>query len=283
VRADEEGHHWTLHNDQVTDKADLGQILLADVDGALDRGDIFVVFQPKWQFAQERIAGAEALVRWRHATLGPIGPDQFIPVLEQSGRLEQLTLHVFDRSIEQMRRWADAGLDMDVAINISAPLFADVAFVSILKARITNCGTLASQITLEITESATIASPEQTVKALESIRALGAKISIDDYGTGQSTLSYLKTFPADEIKIDQSFVTRMLASNNDQILVRSTIELAHQLGFKVVAEGIEERDCFDRLAEYGCDTGQGWHIGKPIPADAFYDLVTVPKPLTAKA
>lgn len=278
TRAYEEGHHWTLHNSSATDQADRAQILLADVDKAMADGQIYVVYQPKWHFAEQRICGSEALVRWRHSVFGPIGPDQFIPILENNGYLDLLTFFVLDRSIEQLRRWSRAGLDTGVAVNISAPLFADANFVALLLERVEGCGVLANRLTLEITESATIASPAQTVSALDAVRRCGVRVSIDDYGTGNSTLSYLKTFPADEIKIDQSFVTRMLASPSDQILVRSTIELAHELGFSVVAEGIEDGECLAKLADYGCDTAQGWHIGKPVMADEFFELVRCPAP-----
>ncbi len=273
ARADEEGHHWSLHNSVVTDEAERAQLLLTDLDAALSNGDIFVVFQPKWSFAHSRICGSEALVRWRHPVLGPVGPDQFIPILESNGRLDQLTLHVLDKSIVELNRWASHGLELGTAINISAPLFGDVDFVGILLDRIRNAGVPARLITFEITESATIKSAQQTIEALSAVRQLGARISIDDYGTGQSTLSYLKTFPADEIKIDQSFVTRMMASQSDQILVRSTIELAHELGFKVVAEGVEDGECLAALGRYNCDTAQGWHIGKPIVTEEFLSLV----------
>ena len=273
VRADEEGHHWNLHNDLVTDEAERAQLLLTDLDAALSNGDIYVVFQPKWSFAEARLCGSEALVRWRHPVLGPVGPDQFIPILESNGRLEELTLHVLDKSIIELNRWASNGLEIGTAINISAPLFGDVDFVAIMLDRIRNAGVPAQFITFEITESATIKSAQQTIEALSAVRLLGARISIDDYGTGQSTLSYLKAFPVDEIKIDQSFVTRMMASQSDQILVRSTIELAHELGFKVVAEGVEDGECFAALSAYNCDTAQGWHVGKPIVADEFFALI----------
>ena len=269
------GHRWILHSDRLANDADRSLMLVADVDGAIARGELYVLFQPKWDVAAERISGAEALVRWRHPLLGPISPDDFIPLLEQNNRMLDLTLFVVDRCMTQMHAWEQAGFDLGVAVNISASLLDDRAFVAALVTRLNTLGDRAPMLTLEVTESATIASTASAVGALSELRGLGARISIDDYGTGQSTLSYLKSFPADEIKIDKSFVTRMLETNNDQILVRSTIELAHELGFTVVAEGVESADCLAELARCGCDTAQGWHIGKPMTADALIAFVTV--------
>lgn len=279
VRAEEEGHVWNLHNAQVTDEAERAHVLLADLDEALTNGDIYVAFQPKWSFAQSRVSGSEALVRWRHAVLGPVGPDQFIPVLETNQRLDKLTLFVLDQSIAEVKRWRQHGADIGVAVNLSAPLLSDADFSTALLDRIRLADVPAHLITIEVTESATIKSEQATIDTLTAVRLLGAKVSIDDYGTGQSTLSYLKTFPADEIKIDQSFVTRMMESQSDRILVRSTIELAHELGLKVVAEGVEDAACLATLKSLNCDTAQGWHIGKPIAADEFFPTFVAPDPV----
>jgi diguanylate cyclase len=272
-RADENGHRWMLHNDQLTGDADRALVLLADIDTALSEGDIHVVYQPKWSLQAGRICGAEALVRWRHPILGPIAPDQFIPVLEQNGHLQALTLFVVDSCIAERERWAALGHDLGVAVNVSAALLDDMSFVPELVSRVRACGEGARALTFEVTESATIASTRTAIGTLTTLRSLGARISIDDYGTGQSTLSYIRSFPADEIKIDKSFVTRILDNSSDQILVRSTIELAHDLGFVVVAEGVEDGDCLIRLAAYNCDIAQGWHIGKPMPADDLLALI----------
>jgi diguanylate cyclase len=272
-RADENGHRWMLHNDQLTGEADRALVLLADIDAALADGHIHVVYQPKWSLKEGRISGAEALVRWRHPILGPIAPDQFIPVLEQNGHLQAMTLFVVDACIAERARWVAAGLDMGVAVNVSAALLDDMAFVAALVGRVRACGDDARALTFEVTESATVASTKTAIGTLTALRSLGARISIDDYGTGQSTLSYIRSFPADEIKIDKSFVTRILDSNSDQILVRSTIELAHDLGFAVVAEGVEDGECLSRLADYNCDVAQGWHIGKPMSSAELVALV----------
>jgi diguanylate cyclase len=267
------GHRWGIHNDARLGEADRALQLLADLDEALANKDIHAVFQPKWNIAANRICGAEALVRWRHPVLGAVTPDEFIPLLEQRGRTSELTLHVLDISLAQLARWEERELDVGVAVNLSAPLLMDTVFMERLREAIRGSGPLAAKLTLEITESATLSGLDSALEAVRSLKDLGIALSIDDYGTGQSTLTYLKTFSASEIKIDKSFITNMLSSRNDQILVRSTIELAHELGFKVVAEGIEDAQCLDLLKSFGCDVGQGWHLGRPIAAEDFIDIV----------
>jgi diguanylate cyclase len=266
---------WSLHSDQVASDADRSLILLSGLDEALTNGDIHVLFQPKWLVREGRVGGAEALVRWKHPQFGPVPPDQFIPLLEDNGHIEDLTLFVVDQCIANLNKWGASQSGINLAINISAALLDNGGFVEQLAARITAQPSLARSLTLEVTESATMASATAAIAALNRLRALGVRISIDDYGTGQSTLTYLKSFPADEIKIDKSFVTAMSNSQSDQILVRSTIELAHELGFKVVAEGVEDQACLDMLAGFGCDLAQGWHIGRPESAAAFQERVVL--------
>ncbi len=272
--AAEQGQRWTVHSDEFASATDRAIKLLAEIEMAMAENQLWVAYQPKWDIKSGRVAGSEALVRWRHPVFGPIPPDEFIPLLEREGRLHQLTLFVVDRCIADAQAWQAAGLNLGVAVNISAPLLADASFVETLVARITAAQLPHDCLTMEVTESATIANSETVVTALESLRAVGARVSIDDYGTGQSTLSYLKSFPADEIKIDKSFVSRMVDSAGDQVLVRSTIAMAHDLGFKVVAEGVEDAACLAKLTEFGCDVAQGWHIGKPMPDHEFVATLT---------
>ncbi len=264
------GRRWAFESTTLSSDADRSLTLIADVEKAVANNEVYVVYQAKWDIAQSRISGAEALVRWHHPAFGPLSPDEFIPVLENNGQINVLTLAVVDICIAQLGEWA--ARDLTIAINISAGLLNDPAFIGAMTQRLTALGPDARRLTLEVTESATVASTQGAVAALTAFRSFGTQVSIDDYGTGQATLAYLKSFPADEIKIDKSFVTDMLDSASDQIVVRSTIELAHELGFKVVAEGVEDMACLARLKEYGCDTIQGWVIGKPVKADALIEL-----------
>jgi diguanylate cyclase len=271
-QAQDAGQRWAFESVTLSRDADRSIALIADVEAAVANDEIYVVYQAKWDLTAARVSGAEALVRWHHPKFGPLSPDAFIPVLERNGQMRFLTLAVIDICLSQLHRWHAQGNDLGIAINVSATLLDDREFIADVTARLKARGSLSSYITLEVTESATIGSTKIAVAALTAFRALGARISIDDYGTGQATLAYLKSFPTDEIKIDKSFVTTMLANNGDQIVVRSTIELAHELGFKVVAEGVEDAACLDRLRDYGCDTAQGWVIGKPVRADAFLQI-----------
>ncbi|USI72776.1 putative bifunctional diguanylate cyclase/phosphodiesterase [Sphingomonas morindae] len=241
--------------------------LATELDQAMAAGDIWVAYQPKLDIGAARITAAEALVRWRHPERGMIPPDAFIPALEESGRIADLTLFVLERALADREAWAAAGAPLAVAVNLSALLPSDPAFVLRLEAVLRRHRDAVPHLTLEVTESAAMTDPERAVEALHRLAALGVALSIDDYGTGQSTLSYLKRLPAREIKIDKSFVLTLEKSRSDQAMVRSTIELAHELGFKVVAEGVETEAVLRMLSGFGCDTAQGWHIGRPVPAD----------------
>lgn len=263
-QAQRDGRRLVVHSHASATEADRSLTLLADIDRALASDEIHVRYQPKWGVVAAQITGAEALVRWTHPDLGPISPDEFIPLLESNGQIRALTLRVADICFAQLRAWQSR--DLTLAINISAGLLDDGGFTAALTMRLEDLSALARRVTLEVTESATVGSTADAVAALSHFRTLGARVSIDDYGTGHATLAYLKSFPADEIKIDKSFVTGMMTNKSDQIVVRSTIELAHELGFKVVAEGAEDADCLARLTQMGCDTVQGWVIGKPMLA-----------------
>ena len=271
--AAENGLRWAWHSESLSEKIDWKLALLGELDNALANGQIWVAYQPKADVKTGEITSAEALVRWSHPKRGLVPPDHFIPVIEQSGRIHDLTLFVLERALTDLSQWQVARPEMSVAVNISTPLLDDPAFADEVSAVLRKTGVDPSRVMLEITESAALANPERAVAAMERLCALGVKLSIDDYGTGQSTLSYLKRLPACEIKIDKSFITDLVDTRNDQILVRSTIDLAHELGFKVVAEGIEDAACFALLASMGCDTAQGWHIGKPMPAAAFAEML----------
>jgi diguanylate cyclase len=276
-QAQNDGRRVVIHSIASANEADRALTLLADLERALADNEVHAVFQPKWGVAAQRIIGAEALVRWAHPVLGPISPEEFIPILETNGQMRALSLHVADLCFAQLHRWQ--GRDLSIAVNISATLLDDIDFVAAILEKLKAVGNAAGLVTFEVTESAAFGGTSSAIAALAQFRALGAKVSIDDYGTGHATLAYLKSFPADEIKIDKSFVTGMMTNNSDQIVVRSTIELAHELGFTVVAEGAEDLACLERLADFGCDTIQGWVIGKPVTADRLLTMVDAAMPL----
>jgi EAL domain-containing protein (putative c-di-GMP-specific phosphodiesterase class I)/CHASE2 domain-containing sensor protein len=263
-RALRSGDVWSYHED--AGKAALEQqvSLMGELDVAIERGDLAVVYQPKLDLATDRITSAEALVRWNHPTRGYLSPDSFIPLAEESNRIAELTLFVLRRALDDLAQWSARGVAIRTAVNISARLISSAQFVAQVERMIRGDGIAPDRLIFEITESATLRDPEGARAALLRLRELGVAISMDDYGTGQSTLSYLKNLPLSELKIDRSFVQHAHQDRNDALLVRSTVELAHQLELKVVAEGIEEEACLAFLRSIGCDYAQGYFIGKPM-------------------
>ena len=266
------GAHWHLFTLGDEEDAQWRLSLLGELDAALEAGDVWVAHQAKLDLRTRKVIGSEALVRWQHATRGPIPPDLFIPVVEAQGRIYELTMHVLKTALNDAAAWRDAGSPMSVAVNVSVTLLTQAGFVEEIQAALDRSGVGAGVLTLEVTESAAMTGSDAAVEVLERLRALGIKLSVDDYGTGQSTLTYLKRLPASELKIDQSFIRTIVASRNDAILVRSTIDLAHELGLSVVGEGVEDAECLEALARLGCDTVQGYHIGRPMPSHEFLAL-----------
>ena len=280
-QAKRSGKAWRLHSDGEGETAAQQFSLLGELDDALREGDIRVHYQPKVNLATGTIDSVEALVRWQHRSRGMLPPDCFIPVIEEAGRIEDLTLGVLAQSIRDMRRWCEQGLVIGVAVNISAGLLASESFASKALALVARAGAPAHRLTFEVTESAQFEDIDKAIAMLESFRAAGINISMDDYGTGQSTLNYLKALPVSELKIDRSFVQHAHIDHGDAMLVRSTVQLAHELGIKVVAEGIEDADCLAFLKTIGCDYAQGYFVGRPLTADALADLVREPEAVAA--
>ena len=259
-----EGIFWTSAG------ADLAMLerqisLMGELDAALEAGGIEVHYQPKLALADGRIASVEALVRWRHPTRGFIGPDLFIPMAEQTDRIEPLTLYVMRRVMHDLAAWQRLGHDLTAAVNISAKLIAAEGFNTAVAQLLAERIVAPEALVFEVTESATLVDPSTAVRVLERYRAMGIAISMDDYGTGQSTLTYLRQLPLSELKIDRSFVQHAHANRADGVLVRSTIDLAHELGLKVVAEGVEDEACLAFLKTIGCDMVQGYLVSRPLP------------------
>lgn len=277
------GERWQYH--VATERAALERqvTLMGELDAALDKNEIDVLYQPKLHLESNCIGSVEALVRWDHPQRGYLRPDLFIPLAEGSDRIAGLTLYVLQRAIDDLRVWCADGHVVSAAVNISARLVASEAFISAAEALLTKSGVPRQRLIFEVTESATIADPAAAAAALSRFRDLGVAISMDDYGTGQSTLSYLKQLPLSELKIDRSFVQFAHRDHSDALLVRSTINLAHQLGLTVVAEGVEEPDCLEFLRQAGCDYAQGYLIGKPMSAGNIGEMLTVPAPARVAA
>ena len=280
-RALREGRAWHVHQVEEEDAVDRELSLLGELDEAVGKGELQVLYQPKLDLKTGRIAGVEALVRWNHATRGFLRPDLFIPLAERNDRIAGLTLHVVAQTIRDLLDWQSSGHQLTAAVNISAKLLNSATFIANLREVVEDSGVSPALLTFEVTESATMSDPAGAAAALRSFRDLGIAISMDDYGTGQSTLSYLKQLPLNELKIDRSFVQFAHQNRGDGALVRSTVNLAHELGLKVVAEGVEEQACLDFLRSIGCDLAQGYLISKPIPSKDLHPLLSKASPLAA--
>ena len=246
--------------------------MMSDLRQAMDSGRLRIAYQPKMSLATCSVQDAEALVRWSDEAGQSISPDEFIPLAEETGVIHELTLFALRAAAADIAAWARDGLAMRVAVNVSAIDLATPDFAGKVESICSAAGVPPSQLALEVTESALLRSPTEAIATLNALRARGFRLSVDDYGTGQSTLSYLKNLPVHELKIDKSFVTGLAQSESDTIMVRSTINLAHDLGLEVVAEGIEEEPTLDKLRELGCDYAQGYFISKAIRPDELRKL-----------
>jgi len=240
--------------------------LLGELRRAIDLDELVVYFQPTIDLRSGAAVRAEALVRWQHPEHGLMAPGEFIELAEVSGMIQPLTRWVCERAILETREWTDAGVDLGVSINLSVRNLYDPDLVPWLQATIDRSGLPAHLLTLEITESEVMEDPLVALDVLGRLRAMGVATSIDDFGTGHSSLAYLKHLPIDEIKIDRSFVGGMGDDASDATIVRSIIDLGRNLGLGVVAEGVEDAETLHRLADLGCDRAQGYHIGRPMPA-----------------
>jgi EAL domain-containing protein (putative c-di-GMP-specific phosphodiesterase class I)/CHASE2 domain-containing sensor protein len=238
--------------------------ILSQLDSAIGAGDLWVAYQPKFDVATRQAIGAEALVRWTHPVKGPISPMEFIPAAEQSGRIEKLTEFVFDRAIRAGSLAVQRCPGFNISVNLSPKLLGAFPLEAKVLELLAAYGLPPECLTLEVTETAALARAEADLAPLHRLRARGVQISIDDYGTGLSTLDYIKRLPATEIKIDKSFVQAVGKSRSDRLMVHSTIQLAHSLGHKVVAEGVEDVATFETLAGMGCDIVQGFYFAKPM-------------------
>jgi diguanylate cyclase (GGDEF)-like protein len=247
--------------------------LLNELRAGIARGELAVYFQPKVHLSTCKTIGVEALVRWQHPTEGLLTPEQFMPVAERSELIESLTRWVLDEALHQQRRWSDAGLDLTMAVNISARSLARRSDLPDTVAKLTDTWHITpGKLILELTESAIIDS--DAPNALQLLHAMGERLAIDDFGTGHSSLVYLQRLPIDQIKIDRSFVKNLSSVPGDAVIVRSTIDLAHNLGLTVVAEGVEDQQALDMLVEYGCDSAQGYFFSQPREPTELTDWLT---------
>ena len=244
--------------------------LTGELRDAIANDELVVHFQPKLSMASGRPVGAEALVRWLHPERGLVPPSEFVPVAEQTGLMRPLTEWVLRHSLEACARWRDAGDDLTVAVNVAAANLLDEAFPATVAGLLARTGVAPERLVLEITENSVMSEPERGLAVLGELRALGVELSLDDFGTGHSSLAYLATLPVQELKIDRSFVTREVTRTNE-LIVSSVADLARSLGLRLVAEGIEDEESWVRLRRHGCHEAQGFWMSRPLPEPALAD------------
>ncbi|HEY5595272.1 MAG TPA: EAL domain-containing protein, partial [Nitrospiria bacterium] len=240
--------------------------LMGELRHAVERQELVLYYQPKIDLKAGRTIGVEALVRWQHPQHGLILPDQFISLAEHTGVIKPLTLWVLSEAARQILAWHQAGLEIAVAVNLSVRNLQDLQLPDQIAELLRNSGVMPGWLELEITESAIMADPGRAMEILTRLKTMGIRFSIDDFGAGYSSLSYLRRLPVAAVKVDKSFVIGMDASEDDAVIVRSTVDLAHNLGLKVIAEGVESQKVLDRLVAMGCDAAQGNYISRPVPA-----------------
>jgi diguanylate cyclase (GGDEF)-like protein len=245
--------------------------LLSELRRAVENEELSLFYQPKIDLKSGAIRRAEALVRWIHPTRGFVPPVEFIPFAEQTGYIKRVTRWVVEQAVQQAGQWHRDRLDIAISVNISTRDLMSNELVDLLAALLHKHAVPAEQLCLEITESGFMEDPARALETLGRLHALGLRLSVDDFGTGYSSLAYLKKLPVQELKIDRSFVMHMVEDEDDATIVRSTIELGHNMGLEVVAEGVEDRAGMEFLKRLGCDQVQGYYISKPLPTQPFVE------------
>jgi diguanylate cyclase (GGDEF)-like protein len=277
-----DGHHGVKVYAPETDHHSVRRLsVISDFRRALERDELVVHYQPIVDVRGAEVRGAEGLVRWEHPELGLLPPAAFIAPVEQTGLIGPLTRHVLERSIAQCSQWRAEGQDLSVAVNLSVRNLLDPNLPVQISNLLDSYHLPADRLQLEITESMIMSDPERALQIVGRLSDLGVRLSVDDFGTGYSSLANLKRLPIDELKIDRSFVSPMMQDESDLIIVRSTINLGHDLGLKVIAEGVEDELTLKRLATLGCDLAQGYHLSRPLAPDAFGDWIADNAPAAA--
>ncbi|MDX5446304.1 MAG: EAL domain-containing protein, partial [Zoogloeaceae bacterium] len=264
--AKQNGAPYSVYNPQ-QDRHSIGRLaMISELRGAIAADGLLLHYQPKIDMRSGELAGVEALLRWPQWSAIPT--EYLIKTAERTSLIRQLTFWVLRSALAQAAQWRANGSDFPVAVNLSTWLLGQDDIVTVIESLLTEYGLPAERLELEITENAMMKNPEQARAMLDRLHALGIRLTVDDYGTGYSSLAHLKTMPVDRIKIDRSFVGDMVEDENAAVIVRSTIDLAHNLGLRVVAEGVSSQEVWDVLEILGCDTAQGYFIAQPMPADS---------------
>ncbi len=267
--AKQQSLQFVLYSPKFADHGVNRLTLMEELRVGINNDELILYFQPKVSCGTTHLYGAEALVRWMHPTHGLMNPGDFIPLAERTGLIKGLTLWVLRKAIEQCGQWQQEGLAVSMAINVFSRCFLDPEFTEALTGLLVASDLPPEKLILEITETSILVDPDRSLEVLNRITEQGVQLSIDDFGTGYSSLAYLRELPVTELKIDKSFVMGMQKSENDATIVNATIQLGHNLGLRVVAEGVEDEQTALRLEEMGCDLLQGYYFSRPVSAEDF--------------
>jgi EAL domain-containing protein (putative c-di-GMP-specific phosphodiesterase class I) len=259
-------HAGVLRYDPSQDLYDAANLSLAsELRHAIDAGELVLHYQPKARMPDGQVDALEALVRWQHPTLGLLPPDRFVPLAEQSDLIDRLTEWVLHRALADICELQVVSGLVSVAVNVSARNLGRPGFVELVRRELAATGLHAELLVVEMTETALLADPAGATRVLGDLRALGVRVSLDDFGSGQTSLGYVATLPIDELKIDRGFIIDLATSRADAAIVRSVVDLGHNLGLQVVAEGVETEACWAATIEAGCDLAQGFFLARPMP------------------
>lgn len=260
---------YAIYSGQLEKRSPHRLTLMGELRHAIEHDELRLHFQPQIDLNTHKIIGVEALVRWQHPKHGFMPPDEFIPMAERTGLIKPLSVWVLKHALGKVEQWHKQNLKLSIAINLSPSTFLDADLPSVIIGMLSLYAVPAKYIIFEITEGTMIKNPTLAHTIMKQLTKMGIRISIDDFGTGYSSLAYLKDLPASEVKIDRSFVMDMLGNDNDAVIVRSIIDLGHNLSLNVVAEGVEDKETATRIKKQGCDVLQGYYISKPVSSDDF--------------
>ena len=271
------GNRFAIHTTEIPNHRP-SKPLMTELRHAIVTDQLFLAYQPKVNLTGGFVTGVEALARWQHPERGIVAPDEFIPIAERTGLIIPLTLWVLHRALTQCREWLDQGLALSVAVNLTMWNLETQELPEQIAGLLRDTGVPPANLELEITESTIMGDPQKVIATLNSIRSLGVRFAIDDFGTGYSSFAYLAKLPVKSIKIDKSFVLTLDKSHDNALIVRSIIDLSHNLGLKVVAEGVETAMARDLLRSFDCDEAQGYFYSRPQPAKIITDFLSDPPP-----
>ena len=242
--------------------------LMAELRHAVEHDELVLFYQPKVGLTNGTLSNVEALARWQHPERGMVPPGEFIPFAEKTGYIREITCWAIEAALKQRLKWQKDGLPLTISVNVSARDLMKTDFPEMIAGLLARYGASPNWLTLEITESAIMTDPQRALNVLERLHGMGLRLSVDDFGIGYSSLAYLKKLPVSELKIDMSFIRNMDNDKDDETIVRSTVDLGHNMGLKVVAEGVETEAIWNMLREMGCDVAQGYYLSRPLAADA---------------